>query len=65
MDPAALLKARPGRSSRDLLVAGSARGKVMLPPVSGFGQTKKFRFLFFRFRSQQRGCGCPGKTCFC
>lgn len=64
MDPAALLKAGPGRKGRDLLVAGPACGEVMLPLALVLGE-KKFRFLFFRFCSQQRGCGCSGKTCSC
>lgn len=49
MDPAALLKAGPGRNSRDLLVAGSARGKVMLPPALVSGEQKNSDFSFSGF----------------
>lgn len=40
MDPAASLKAGPGGNDRDLLVAGAAGGKVMLPPAPVLGEQK-------------------------
>lgn len=49
IDPSALLKAGPGRSSRDLLVAGSAHGKVMLPRLWFWANKKNSDFSFSGF----------------